>query len=259
MFERNGHTNNAKLSQGFSSGAHRVLPIKVKVRRTYGWLCPYKDYRSNRWSNAQRHINTIHEGAGNPVDSRTGETRDQKIANALNRSNMPNILSGYRVPHLSVISADRSNERSGARIDSSQAQLPVTEFGNFQNPKDVTLSPVAGSSCPMPFLDAQAKRVKELGYDVPIRSQKDIPSSIEKPRSEQQRVFSSPIAGNFPGDVNSALNKPNNEKPININVHRDIHKDSYHDPSDHVDLLAPFDPQMAYCQQMRKFLDQFKS
>ncbi|MGI0044050.1 MAG: hypothetical protein ACRD47_10095, partial [Nitrososphaeraceae archaeon] len=201
--------------------------------------------------NAQRHIDAIHEGVGNPVDSRTGETRDQKIANALNRSNMPNILSDYRVPLLSVTSQDRSNEQFGARIDSSHAQLPVTEFGNFQNPKDVTQSPVAGSSCPMPFLDAQAKRVKELGYDVPIRSQKDIPSSIEKPRFEHQRLFSSLVAGNFTGYVNSALNKPNNEKPININVHRNIHKDSYHDPSDYVDQLAKFDPPMAYWQMMR--------
>jgi hypothetical protein len=151
------------------------------------------------------------------------------------------------------------NERSRERIDSTQTQLPVTEFGNFQNKKDVTLSPTTGSSCPMPFLDAQAKRVKELGYDVPIRSQKDIPLSVEKPRFEQQRVFSSPVAQNSPRYINSALNKPNNEKPVNTNVHREIHKDNYHDPSDHVDLLAPFDPQMAHCQQMRKFLDQFKS
>jgi hypothetical protein len=179
MFERNGHTNNAKFSQGFASGAHRVPPIKVKVRRTYGWLCPYEDYRSNRWSNAQRHIDAIHEGTGNPVDSRTGETRDQKIANALNRSNMPNILSDYRVPHLSVTSPDRSNEQFGAR------------------------------------------------------------------------VFSSLMAGNFPGYVNSVLNKPNNEKPVNINVHRDIYKDSYHDPPDYVDQLAKFDPAMAYWKKMR--------
>jgi len=151
----------------------------------------------------------------------------------------------------------------------STAQLPGTEFGNFQDTKDVTQSPVARSSCPMPFLDAQAKRVKELGYDVPNRSQKDIPSSIEKPLFEQQRVFSSLIAGNFPGYVNSALNKPNNininvnvhrnnEKPININVHRNIHKDSYHNPPDYVDQLAKFDPAMAKWQMMRNCLDQFK-
>jgi hypothetical protein len=258
MFERNGHTNNAKLSQRFASGAYRVLPIKVKVRRTYGWLCPYEDYKSNRWSNAQRHIDAIHEGAGNPVDSGTGETKDQKIANALNRRNMPNILSDYRVPHLSVTSADRSNKQFGTRIDSSHAQLPGTEFGNFQNTKDVTQSPVAGSSCPMPFLDAQAKRVIELGYDVPDRSQKDIPMSIEKPLFEQHRVSSSLIAGNFPGYVNSALNKPNNEKPININVHRNIHTDSYHNPPDYVDQLAKFDPAMAKWQMMRNCLDLFK-
>ena len=247
MFERNGHTNNAKLSQAFASGAHRFLPAKVKVRRTFGWLCPYEDYRSNRWSNTQRHINAIHAGAGNPADSRTGETKAQKIANALNRSNMPNILSDYRVPHLSATSPDRTNEQSQDRIDSNHAQLPVTEFPNFQNTKDATQTPVAGSSCPMPFLDAQAKRVKDLGYDVPIRSQKDIPSFIENPRFEQQRVFSSLIPWNFPGYVNSAWNKPNNAKPIR----RNIHNDSYHDPPDYVDQLAPFDPQMAYWQMMR--------
>jgi hypothetical protein len=64
-------------------------------------------------------------------------------------------------------------------------------------------------------------------------------------------VFSSLMAGNFPGYVNSVLNKPNNEKPVNIKVHRDIHKDSYHDPPDYVDQLAKFDPAMAYWQKMR--------
>lgn len=129
--------------------------------------------------------------------------------------------------------------------------MPVTDFGNFQNTKDVTLSPVAGSSCPMPFLDAAAKRVKELGYDIPIRSQKHIPSSIKKPRFEQQRVSSSRVAWNSAGWINSEFNKPNNEKRININVPRDMHKDSYHDPSDYVDQLAHFDPQMAYWQMIR--------
>jgi len=184
MFERNGHTNNAKLSQAFASGVHRFLPVKVKVRRTFGWLCPYGDYRSNRWSNTQRHINAIDAGAGNPVDSRTGETYDQKIANALNRSNMPNILrlqGATSKCHL----AGRSNEQSQDRIDSNHAQLPVTEFGNFQKTEDATQTSVAGNSCPTPFLAAQAKRVKELGYDVPIRSQKDISSSFENPRFKQ--------------------------------------------------------------------------
>ena len=62
--------------------------------------------------------------------------------------------------------------------------------------------------------------------------------------SSKQRVFSSSIARNFPAYVNSALNKP---KP----TRRNIHNDSYHDPPDYVNQLAPFDPQMAYWQMMR--------
>ena len=33
---------------------------KNKIRRTYGWDCPYQDYRSNRHYNTQRHINLTH-------------------------------------------------------------------------------------------------------------------------------------------------------------------------------------------------------
>lgn len=43
---------------------------------TDGYLS-YKDYLSNKRFNAQRHIDKIH-GGGEPVDSRTGETRPEK-------------------------------------------------------------------------------------------------------------------------------------------------------------------------------------
>lgn len=62
-----------------------AVPIhqnKVRIRRTYGWLCPYDAYKSNKWFNVQWHINSQHGwDSGVPLDSRTGETKEEKVRN----------------------------------------------------------------------------------------------------------------------------------------------------------------------------------
>jgi hypothetical protein len=87
--------------QHFPAGT--VVPIhqnKVKVRRAYGWLCPFDMYKSNKRFNVQRHINSQHGwGSGAPVDSRTGETREQKARNAITQSNLHNILTTSLYSH----------------------------------------------------------------------------------------------------------------------------------------------------------------
>lgn len=57
----------------------RIGHPNCRIKRTYGWDCRYDDYFSNRHYNTQRHIDSIHGiGSGEPVDRRTGETREEK-------------------------------------------------------------------------------------------------------------------------------------------------------------------------------------
>lgn len=56
----------------------RVPQSPVKVPRTFGWHCPYDNYKS------EKHYNIRHGfSSGQPIDSSTGLTREQKRRNAL--------------------------------------------------------------------------------------------------------------------------------------------------------------------------------
>lgn len=62
----------------------RVPQSPVKVPRTFGWHCPYDNYKSEKHYNTKRHINIRHGfSSGQPIDSSTGLTREQKRRNAL--------------------------------------------------------------------------------------------------------------------------------------------------------------------------------
>jgi hypothetical protein len=118
---------------------------KNKINRTYGWDCPFQDYTSNRHYNTQRHIYLIHGiDSGEPVDHITGETREQKrrVANKSHNQSM-NMSAYYRTRPVSP---------------------PVRNPGNYC---DTTLS--APKPIMMPFLEAQERRIKELGYTVPAQ------------------------------------------------------------------------------------------
>jgi hypothetical protein len=139
---------------------HQIHHNKIKVRRTYGWLCPLEGYKSNKWYNVQRHIDSVHgKGTVESVDSRTGETREQKIMNAIRQRDMLQTSSDHIGPHSRPIS-------------------PTQQFG------DTSLPPTGESSFRMPFLEQQEKRVRELGYGVPTSSQKYCGTSIN-----QQGIF----------------------------------------------------------------------
>jgi hypothetical protein len=116
---------------------------KNKIRRTHGWDCPLQDYESNRHYNTQRHINLTHGiGSGEPVDHMTGETREEKrrAANgSCNQSmNVPAFHSTYSI--------------------SPPIRYPDTIIP-ARNPNPIRL----------PYVEAQERRVKELGY--PVRAQ----------------------------------------------------------------------------------------
>lgn len=112
---------------------------KNKIKRTYGWDCPYQDYTSKRHFNTQRHIYLRHGiGSGEPVDHMTGETRDEKRRAANVSRNRPMNVSVY----------------SRTRL----LPPPIKNPGNYC---DTTMS--ATYPIGMPYLEAQELRVKELG------------------------------------------------------------------------------------------------
>jgi hypothetical protein len=141
--------------QHFPAGT--VVPIhqnKVKVRRIYGWLCPIDMYKSNKRFNVQRHINSQHGwGSGVPVDSRTGETKEQKDRNAIMQSNLPNTLTTSLGSHL----------HSGS-IRSIQSDTGIGRSSMSQKWNQTTLLSPYGNNVRMPFLESQEKRVRQLGY-----------------------------------------------------------------------------------------------
>jgi len=111
-----------------------------KIRRTYGSDCPYLDYESNRHYNTQRHINLTHgSGSGEPVDHMTGETREGKRRAANGSCNQSMNMSAYH----------------GTCSMSPHVRYPDTILPTL-NPDPIR----------MPFLEAQERRVKELGYPV---------------------------------------------------------------------------------------------
>jgi hypothetical protein len=136
-----------KINPNYLAKIDNVLPAqhpKSKVKRTYGWSCPFLDYTSNRHYNTQRHIHSVHGiGSGVPVDHTTGETREEKRRAAANESHSQSMS-------MSVYS-------TGTR--------PVpTPVGNPGEYYDTTLS---ANPISMPYLEAQERRLKELGYPVP--------------------------------------------------------------------------------------------
>jgi hypothetical protein len=145
--------------QHFPAGT--VIPIhqnKVKVRRTYGWLCPFDEYKSNKRFNVQRHINSQHGwGSGEPVDSITRETKEEKARNAITRSNLPNVLT------TSLGSHSHSGSIRSIQPDTGIGRCNTSQKWNQTSPPNTSLSPY-GSNVRMPFLESQEKRVRQLGY-----------------------------------------------------------------------------------------------
>jgi hypothetical protein len=248
MYNRNDNTSNTKLSQWFP--AHNV---QLKVRRTHGWLCPYKDYKSNKRFNTQRHINKIH-GGGEPVDSRTGETLAQKMAGALHTLEFSNIQSGYVMPDPNVVIAGQLKELSDNRTANIQAQIPMTPFENNQGTRNVPMPTTYKGSYSMPFLDAQEKRVKELGYDVPRLSQNL--SFLTQP----DKTMTPSLGGvKFPGSIDLNVRDPYNMNLNNVILNPWIQKYQSNSDVDYVDQLATYDPAMALWKEGRDIAILFKN
>ena len=176
-----------------------VVPIhqnKVKVRRTHGWLCLFEGYESNKWFNTQRHINSQHGlGSGVPVDSRTGETREEKIRNAITPSNLPNTLTASLDAHSGSVRSIQSDTGFGSSNTNQKRNQTSSK----------TLMPSAyESNVRMPFLESQEKRVRQLGYggghpcNPPTGPQNDHNDSINRMTRYGEQNASSMRTGNYP-------------------------------------------------------------
>lgn len=126
--------------------AQRVPQPVRKISRTYGWDCPFDNYKSNKHYNTQRHINLIHGyGSGEPIDSLTGLTREQKRRNALGQG------------HFFRNTQDNSYNTNSSYRPSNYAQLG---YGSDSSQSYVSNQ----NSFDTPLLNDATKRVKELGY-----------------------------------------------------------------------------------------------
>ncbi|MGC1133723.1 MAG: hypothetical protein WA941_12935 [Nitrososphaeraceae archaeon] len=89
------------------------------------------------------------------MDSRTGETREEKIRNAITQSNLPNTLTVSLDAHSDSVRSIQSDTGFGSSNTSQKRNQTSSK----------TLMPSAyESNVRMPFLESQEKRVRQLGY-----------------------------------------------------------------------------------------------
>jgi hypothetical protein len=227
MYKRNDNSIGAKLSQWFP--AHNG---QIKVRRTYGWQCPYCDYTSNKRFNTQRHSYTRH-GDGEPIDSRTGETMAQKKAAALHAHKYPNMQSSNLMPDTNLITSFQPKESSEMKAADTQAYTPRTGSENIRHIQNVPKDTTEEGRYLMPFLGAQLKRVWDLGYNVPTPSQ-----SL--------------------GGLDSKFKGPSMH-PIKIPVAQRTQNYKNNSDVDYVDQLSAYDPAMALWKKGRAIANLFKN
>lgn len=238
--------NIAKFPQSIPFDTH-IDPVRTKVRRTHGWICPYSDYKSNKHFNTQRHINAIH-GSGEPVDSRTGETKTQKKSKASNAQIFSSMQSGYVMSAPNMVIAGQPKELSESRTANARSYLPVTQ--SLPNTQNAPLYTTDEYTYPMPFLDAQARMLIELGYDIPAPLEKFVSSSIEKVR------FDKPV-NPWLGDMRSS-GSPSNMHLNNVPLEQRTDNYQTNSAVDFVDQLAPYDPAMAFYKQRRELANLLK-
>jgi hypothetical protein len=247
MHQRNNNTNNSKLSQWFTRRNYESIFVPTKVRRTHGWLCPCGDYKSNRWFNTNRHIYKLH-GSGEPIDSRTGETRAEKKrgVSATHHSRSVMVTPKEIIP-------GKPKELSKNKVVNTQALLPAAEIEDIRISQNVPLHTVLEDSYSMPFLDAQRRIVTELGYVVRIPSQSLLPSSsIDINRFG---ITENPSLGlTLPGNIDSKFSGPN-MRPQD----QGIQYDHINSSVDYVDQLAPYIPALALWKTGRDIANLFSN
>ncbi len=136
------------------------------------------------------------------------------------------------MPDMNLIDPFHPKEPYVNRAIGTQTNAPITGTEITSRTQNVPIPTLEEVSYSMPFLDAQLKRVKELGFDVPAPSQ-----SV--------------------GNIDSRFEGPN-WHPSNIPAPQ--RAQIYHSKSkiDYVDQLALYDPAMAIWKERRLLVNLFK-
>jgi len=241
-----------------------VVPIhknKVKVRRTYGWLCPFDEYKSSKWFNTQRHINSQHGwGSGVPVDCRTGETREEKVRNAITQSNLPDTLTTFLDSH------SHSGSIRSIQSDTGFGSSNKSQKWNQTSPPNTLVPPAYESNVRMPFLESQERRVRQLGYggghpcNPPTWPLNDHNGSINRMTRYGEQNASSMRTGNNP---NASKFQDRDELCWNkryVNEPNYIQENHWMNSLDgsHIFQATPINPQNKCLEQLWQLLALFK-
>jgi len=156
MYQMNNSNRASESDYSHMEREPRVPQAPVKIPRTFGWYCPFDDYKSEKHYNTQRHINLRHgDGSGQPIDSLTGLTREQKRRNALRQDTS---FINIRKNNYSTSSPTRPFDNAQTQNNSDNSQSLLNNQSTFD----------------MPLLDDATKRVRELGYC------QNVPTGIQK-------------------------------------------------------------------------------
>lgn len=147
-----------------------------------------------------------------------------------------------------VVIPTKTKELSENKIGNTQAHIPTTEFENLQITQNAPLLTTTDEgSYSMPFLDAQARRVMELGYCDRIPPQNFVPPTSIERVILGKTVIPSLGCVKLPGNIDSKFSGPN--------MYTLDQKFQYYHTNfsmDYVDQLAPHDPAMALWQKVRE-------
>lgn len=113
-----------------------------------------------------------------------------------------------------------------------QAYAPITGFEDISRTQNVPKPTIKEDSYSTPFLDAQLRRVKELGYG-------------PTPSQSVGNIYSK-----FRGPIRHLNNIPAFQRTQIYQNNSNI---------DYVDQLAPYDPAMALWKEMRSIANLFKN
>jgi hypothetical protein len=156
------------------------------------------------------------------------------------------------MPAPNVVLPAKPKELSGNKIISTPAHIPIAEFENIQVSQNASLPATDEGSYSMPFLDAQEKRVTELGYGVRTPLQSSLPpSTIQTHRFGRTMI---PPFGTvrMPGNMDLKFSGPS--------MHMLDQRIQYYQNTssgDYVDQLAPHDPAMAILKIGRELANLF--
>jgi hypothetical protein len=181
-----------------------------------------------------------------PVDSRTGETMEDKVRNAVIQRNIPNPLAP-----------------SYSHSDSVESTRPDMGFGGNTRPKGnqlapptTLLSPDCVSKIRMPFLESQEERVRQLGYGPPSAPRNNYQGQTSRLTPQYEQNAYSHRAGNYPNASKLPDRNESYWSRLDLNGLRGTQENASTNSLEayHTSPPVPFIPQNLVLIQMRQLL-----